>query len=733
MIKQILSLIALSFLLPLSSMAQNRLDLETIFRGKLNAKTLPEIKPAERGDGYYRLNDQRTQVLRCSFRSDSDQQVLFDADKAGDSLINRIDDYSLSPTGEKLLLQADTKYRYRRSFTAEFFVYDIAAGKLQPLSTNGRQEIPTWSPDGKRIAFVRENNIFVVDCATGKEQQITYDGETNAVINGRPDWVYEEEFGLRAMLLFDASGQHLVWLRFDERGVPVFSLPVYKGLKPERKEAELYPSTYTYKYPKAGQQNATVTLCSHDFLTGQQQTLPFTLPEDGYVPRLKASSRADEVFVMTLNRHQDMLTVQRIGLVQGNSHIVLTETSRGYVKEECYSQMIVGKNTLVLPSDRDGNMHLYVYDYNGKLLWNVRPGDFDITDIYAYDESRRILYYQAANHAPYDRQVLATNAKGKTRQLTDRLGWNTAIFSADCRYFINQWSDRNTPYQYSLHNSEGRIQRVLLDNATLQEKLKGYTLARPEIFSFTTENGTSLNGWMVKPIDFDTEKQYPVIMFQYSGPGSQQVVDAWNIGSLGRGALFDAYLAQEGFVVVCVDGRGTGGRGADFEKCTYLQLGRLEAADQVAAAHYLASLPFVDRNRIGIWGWSYGGFNTLMSMSQDNAFFKAGVAVAPPTDWRFYDTIYTERFMRTPEENPTGYDYNPISLAPHLKGSLLLCHGLADDNVHPQNSFEYSEALVQASIDFKQNFYTNRNHSIYGGNTRLHLMRQIASWFQTNL
>ena len=415
------------------------------------------------------------------------------------------------------------------------------------------------------------------------------------------------------------------------------------------------------------------------------------------------------------------------------AQLLVREKGDKYVKEEAIANISVYNNSFLLPSDRDGYMHLYLYDMGGKQIRKIGDGNYDITQVYGYDEQTGDVFYQAAVPTAHDRQVFVNHKNGKTECLTKQEGWNNAIFSGDLKYFINTWSNATTPYTFTLCDARGKVISTLLDNKQLVAKYKQEGLSEPEFFSFTTGDGVKLDGWMVKPANFSSSKKYPVIMFQYSGPGSQQVVNSWGIGSMGQGALFDRYLAQEGFIVVCVDGRGTGGRGSAFEKSTYLQLGKLESQDQVATARYLASLPYVDANNIGIWGWSFGGFNTLMSMSSGDNVFKAGVSVAPPTSFRYYDTIYTERYMRTPKENGKGYDDNAMSRAHNLHGALLICHGLADDNVHPQNTFEYAESLVQADKDFKELYYTNRNHSIYGGNTRNHLLRQITNFFKEQL
>ena len=451
------------------------------------------------------------------------------------------------------------------------------------------------------------------------------------------------------------------------------------------------------------------------------------------MPRIVSTVDPDKIVIYTMNRHQDVLNLYSVNPRSTISHLLIKESVPKYVKEEAMANIRLTKDFILFPSDRDGYMHLYLYNSNGTLKRKIGDGNFDITDVYGIDESTGDVYYQAASLSAHDRQVYVCHANGKSERLTHQEGWNSAIFSGDFQYFINIWSDYNTPYVYTTCRNNGKIIATNVDNHDLKSKIQRYGWTKRETFSFITSDGVRLDGWMVKPANFDTSKKYPVIMYQYSGPGSQQVVNSWSAGSMGQGGAFDQYLAQQGFIVVCVDGRGTGGRGADFEKSTYLRLGDLESKDQVETASYLATLPYVDKDNIGIWGWSFGGFNTLMSMSNGKPIFKAGVAVASPTDWRFYDTVYTERYMRTPKENPQGYDVNPIQRANNLSGALLICHGMADDNVHPQNAFEYSEALVQADKDFKEIYYTNRNHSIFGGNTRNHLLRQITEWFITHL
>ena len=504
-------------------------------------------------------------------------------------------------------------------------------------------------------------------------------------------------------------------------------------MKPAKEEYNTYPGFYSYKYPKAGEDNSTVSAWSYDIKSHKINRLQVPLDADGYMPRIKPTNDPMRIVVYTMNRHQDDLCLYAVNPRSTVAQLIIKEHVDKYVREEAMEGVKFVGDKILLPSDRSGYTKLYIYNMNGQLQRTIGDGNYDITSVYGYDPKTGDVYYQAAALGATDRQVYVTHKNGKTVRLTDREGWNTAFFSGDFQYFVNTWSDYNTPYVFTTRTREGKIVNIIEDNKAVKQLVSDYGFCKREPFSFTTSEGVVLNGWMVKPKDFDANKKYPVIMHQYSGPGSQQVTNSWSAGSMGQGGAFDSYLAQEGFIVVSVDGRGTGGRGSEFEKCTYLNLGNLESKDQVETALYVGSLPYVDKERIGIWGWSYGGFNTLMSMSEGRGVFRAGVAIAPPTNWKYYDSVYTERYMRTPKENPDGYATNPIERAPKLHGALLICHGTADDNVHPQNTYEYSEALVQADKDFRELFYTNRNHSIFGGNTRNHLLRQVAQFFKTEL
>lgn len=718
----------------IQGMAIEKFNLTDIASGKYTAKTISAITPLNDGETYAQISSDGKKIISYSFKSGKQTGVLFDIDNTQGIKLKSFDGYEMSPDGTKMLIYTDKKSIYRRSFTANYYIYTISSRKLEKLSDYGPQQVPVWSPDGHQVAFVRDNNIYLVKLLyNNAESQVTKDGKFNEIINGIPDWVNEEEFGFNKALTFNSDGTMICWIKYDETKVETYSLQLYKGLSPEKKQYSEYPGVYSYKYPKAGQKNSVVSVWSYDIKSHQTRKLNVPLADDGYIPRIKNTNDAQKILVYTLNRHQDALNIYAVNPRSTVSHLLIKESAPKYVKEEVIGSIYISNSHILLPSDRDGYMRLYLYDMNGSLQRKIGIGNADITSVYGYDELTGDVYYQSVSSSPLNRDIYVSHKNGKIEKLTNKEGYNNAIFSSNFKYFINQWSDINTPFVYTACNNKGSIMATLLDNKLLLSELSKFETKRRETFQLTTSEGITLNGWMIKPANFDSSKKYPVIMFQYSGPGSQQVINSWNAGSMGQGGVYDQFLAQNGFIVVCVDGRGTGARGSDFEKCIYQRLGELESKDQVEAALWLGKQSYVDKNRIGIWGWSYGGFNTLMSMSEGRNVFKAGVAVAPPTSWKYYDTVYTERYMRTPGENPNGYALNPINRASQLHGALLICHGTADDNVHPQNTFEYAEALVQADKDFKEIYYTNRNHGIFGGNTRNHLLRQIANFFLEEL
>ena len=714
-----------------------KLDLKSITRGEFRAESMASLKPLDDGESYSQVSSDGTKILKYSFKTGKQTGVIFDLNNVrGPKIrIDRIDGYIFSPDGKRILIQTDTRYIYRRSFTATYYIYEVQNNKMGPLSVGGEQQTPLFSPDGNMIAFVRQNNIFLVKLLyDNAESQVTTDGERNSIINGIPDWVYEEEFSTNRSMVFTADSRQLVWIKYDESKVKEFSFQWFRGSNPTMDEYLTYPGSYVYKYPKAGEDNSKVGVYSFDIKSRKTRQIDVPLDADGYIPRIVMTSDPTKVAVFTLNRHQDDMRIYMANPLTTLSKLVVQDKVDKYVKQESMCAVTFTDQHILVPSERDGYNHIFIYTLNGQLKRQVVKGQFEVTDIYGMDDKTGDVFYAANELGPQDKQVYVSHANGKTERLTSKEGQNNATFSRGFRYFINIWSDLNNPPVYTLNDSRGRILHTMIDNKALKEKYQSYGLGTKELFSFTTSEGVKLNGWMVKPADFSPSKRYPVIMFQYGGPGSQQVLNYWNIGAAGQGAILEQYMAQQGYIVACVDNRGTGGRGAEFEKCTYLRLGEKEAFDQVETALWLGQQPYVDKDRIGMWGWSYGGWNTLMSMSEGRPVFCAGVAVAPPTCWRYYDSVYTERYMRTPKENKSGYDeVNPIARAAKLHGALLICHGLADDNVHFQNTAEYTEALIQADKDFKENIYVNRNHGISGGNTRNHLYRQIIQWFDEKL
>ena len=736
MIKKILLVLTVLFspLMSATGMAENGpLSLKSITGGEFYAHGIYGVNPLADGESYSQLVDGK-RIVVSSFKTGEQTGILFDADNTkGKVKVSRIDGYIMSPNQKNILLRTQTQSIYRHSTTAVYYIYNVQNRTLAPLSDGGPQECPLWSPDGNMVGFVREGNLFLVKLLfDNAEVQITKDGKFNSIINGKADWVYEEEFVTSRSFDFNADATMLAWIRYDESQVPLFSFPMYKGMFPEMKENAEYPGAYEYKYPIAGQPNSKVSVHTFDIKSRATREVKVPLEAEGYIPRIAFSSDPDKLLILTQNRHQDNLQVWVANPRSTECRCIATDEGKPYVADKTHTLFKTIKDGFILMSERSGFAHLYQYNLLGTLKREIGKGQDIITDFYGYDEKTGTYYYQAQDGGPLRTGVYKCDAKGKVTSISTEPGQNSAIFSGNFKQLMLTHHSAATPPTYTLRNDKGKVQKTLQDNAALKQKIDGMNLAKIGFFQFQTQDGVDLNGIMVKPADFDANKKYPVILFQYSGPGSQQVLDSWYAGNCSA-ALLERYMAQEGFVSVIVDGRGTGGRGAEFEKQTYLKLGQLESHDQVETAIYLSKLPWVDSKHIGIWGWSFGGFNTLMSMSEGRPVFYAGVAVAPPTSWRYYDTVYTERFMRTPKENQEGYDCSPITPAKNLSGSLLIIHGLADDNVHFRNVAEYTEALVHADKDFRQLTYTNRNHSIYGGNTRNHLFRQLINHFKQSM
>lgn len=716
--------------------AKKPLELKDVVTGTFRPDNIYGVIPIP-GDGehYTQMNAQGTQIIKYSFKTGKEVEVIFDVTTTAECPFKYFDSYSFSPDGSMLLIATETTPIYRHSYTAMHYLYSLKRNldgkirnKLEKLSDGGPQQAPVFSPDGSMVAFVRDNNIFLVKRYFGNsESQVTEDGKRNKIINGIPDWVYEEEFAFDRALEFSADSKMLAYIRFDESQVSSYSFPLFAGAAPRMDAFAKYPGEYTYKYPKTGEPNSKVSVHTFDIKSKVTRKMQVPLESDGYIPRIRFTQDPTKLAIMTLNRHQN-----RFDLYFGDPRstvckLILRDETDTYIKESVFDNIRFYPENFSFVSEKSGFNHLYWYSMGGNLIKQITSGAYELKDFLGYAPEEGAFYYTSNEESPMKQAVYKTDRKGRKIRLSQQSGMNHAQFSTDMKYFMNRYTNLNTPTVITLNDQKGQVLTTLIDNARLKQTLSTYQLPTKEFFSFRTSNGTQLNGWIMKPADFQPTKKYPVIQFQYSGPGSQQVLDAFGIS-------WETYMASQGYIIACVDGRGTGGRGAEFEKCTYLNLGVKEAEDQVETALYLGSLPYVDKNRIGIWGWSFGGYMTIMSMSEGRPVFKAGVAVAAVTDWNYYDTVYGERFMRTPKENHEGYQASSaFTRADKLHGHLLLVHGMADDNVHYQNCAEYAEHLVQLNKPFDMQIYTNRNHSIYGGNTRLHLYTKLTDYFKTHL
>ena len=670
------------------------------------------------GDFYSLLNynnDGTTTVDKYSYQTLEKVATIVDSKNLSE--LKRFQSYSFNKDETKLILGTNFKQIFRRSFLGTFYVYDITSKTLKLIGNDIQQ--PTFSPDSKNVAYVKDNNIFIRDFSGNTIVKLTKDGEKNKIINGITDWVYEEEFGFVKAFEWSADGKNLAYLRFDESAVKTFSMDVYGKGK--------YPTQDVFKYPKAGEDNAKVTL--HIYSLEDNGTAKVVFGDYEYIPRINWTKDSNILSVRTLNRHQNDLKMYFIDTKTYNATVVLNEKDAAYV-DVTDDLTFLDDNSFIWTSEKDGFNHIYHYNNNGELINQVTKGNWEVTSYYGYNKEKKTIYYQSTENGSINRGVYSISLDGVTKKIISNLsGTNRASFSKNSNYFINTFSDVNTPPVYSLRNAEGNVLKVIKNNAALKSVVAGYNLSKKE-FSTINVNGNDLNMYTIKPTNFDSNKKYPVLMYQYSGPGSQNVSNSWN----GSNDYWHQMLAQNGYMIICVDGRGTGLKGRDFKKITQKQLGKYEVEDQISVAKELAKLPHVDANRIGIWGWSYGGFMSTNCILKGNDVFAAAIAVAPVTTWRFYDSVYTERYMQTPEENPAGYDDNsPLNYPELLKGKYLLIHGTADDNVHVQNAYRMAEALIQANKQFEWGIYPDKNHGIYGGNTRLHLYTKMTNFIKNNL
>ena len=622
----------------------------------------------------------------------------------------------------KVLITTDEEEIFRHSTRANYFVYDLQSKKITEVSPNGKQMFAEFSPDGSKIAFIRDNNLFIKDLKSLSENQITTDGKFNNIINGGTDWVYEEEFTFDRAFFWSPDSKNIAYYKFNESAVPEFSMSMYQ---------DLYPSISKIKYPKAGEKNSIVSIHIFNLAATKTSTVNYGTETDIYIPRIKWSTQPDILCVLKMNRHQNKLEYLFANASTGFLTNVLTETNKYYIDiNDDLTFLKTGQ--FILTNESNGFNHIYLYGKDGRLIRQVTKGNWEVTKLYGVDEKAGKVYYQSTEKSPLQRDVYALSLDGKVKtRISKTDGTNGATFSADFSFLILDHSSATEPNYITLTNNTGKLIRVLEDNQFLKTTTAGFNVTKKEFISIPVSDGVTLNAYIIKPLNFDKNKKYPVLMYVYGGPGSQNVADTW---SLRQRDLWNNYLVQQGYLVVCADNRGTGFRGAEFKKMTYKQLGKYETIDQVNAAKWLGTQSYVDANRIGIWGWSYGGYMSSLCMTKGNGVFSAAIAVAPVTSWRYYDSIYTERYLRTPQENPSGYDDNsPINFAKDLKGKFLLVHGTGDDNVHFQNSVLFSEALIQANKPFEQAYYPNKNHGIYGGNTTFHLYNRLTDFILKNL
>lgn len=707
-----------------SVFAQQKITVEEIYSGAFRAKGMDELQAMKNTNQYTVLNfDRATRTMQIDLYDFSNLKKVATLINTKDfqELSDGIDSYTFSSDEKQLLIANNSNQIYRHSFTADYFLFDLNTKKLTKILEQVQE--PTFSPDGKKIAFAKENNLFVYDIFSKGINQITNDGKKNEVINGICDWVYEEEFAFVRAFDWSTDSNKISFIRFDESQVPEFSMNVFKK--------ELYPTVETFKYPKAGEKNSTVSLHIYDLGKNSTKQVNLSNYSDFYIARIKWTNDANVFSVQVLNRHQDNLDLLFVDSNMATYKIVLNEKDNAYV-DVTDNLTFLKDNSFIWTSENDGWNHIYLYDKTGKLKNQVTKGKWEVTAYYGFDEKTKSIFYQSTENGSIVRDVYKISLDGKKKtKLSSMNGTNAATFSPDFNFYINTFSSSSIPTRYSLNDSKtGNEVKVIEDNAALALKLKNYNLPAKEFFELTTEKGNKLNAWMIKPKDFDANKKYPVFMYQYSGPGSQEVANEW----FNANDYWFMMLTQQGYIVACVDGRGTGFKGAAFKKCTQKELGKYEVEDQIDAAKVIGNYPYVDKSRIGIFGWSFGGFMASNCIMKGAEVFKTAIAVAPVTNWRFYDSIYTERYMQTPQENASGYDDNsPINHVSKLKGNFLLIHGTADDNVHVQNSMQMIEALVQANKQFDWAIYPDKNHGIYGGYTRIQLYNKMTNFIKEKL
>lgn len=686
-------------------------------------KGIDELNFTNDGEHYTKITEKGL-IVKYAIANAKDSVVIFDPSVA--STFVALEGYTFSDDEQYILLSSDPQPIYRHSFSAKYYVYAVATKKLTEVNGGKQVRYTTFSPKADKVAFIEDNNIKVQNLATGAITAVTTDGEFNKIINGATDWVYEEEFAIDKGFFWSPDGSKIAYLRFDESGVREYSFDNY---------GPLYPEAYKYKYPKAGEDNSIVTVSIADLATGKTTAVEIGKNTDQYIPRIAWTADPSKLLVVRMNRTQNQLDMLFADASSGKTNIIYTENSNAYIDihegEGNFFTFLKDNKRFVISSEKDGYNHLYLYDISGKLINQITKGKWDVIALQGIDEKNGVVYYTSHEEGAMYTSVYSVKLDGtKKAKLNSQRGKNDPRFTPTFKYMFNTYSSNFTPPVYTINDNKGKQLQVLEDNALLKKKLDEYNLGTKEYFKMPIETGDSLNGWMIKPADFDPNKRYPVLMYVYGGPGSQTVTDEYNPGWF----FWHQMMASKGYIVVSVDNRGTGARGAAFKNATYLNLGQYETEDQISVAKYLGKLPYVDRNRIGIHGWSFGGYMSSLCITKGADYFKTAIAVAPVTNWKYYDSIYTERFLDSPKKNNKGYEDNsPINFVNKLKGNYLLIHGTADDNVHFQNSVDMVDALVKANKQFEQFFYPNKNHGIYGGNTRLHLYTKLTNFLLEKL
>ena len=686
------------------------------------------LKSLKNGEQFVEIKN--NYIVVYDYKTGDSVTTLVDGNRLipeGDTVPIRISSFRISEDETRFLFPTETRRIYRHSAESVYYIWDTETQKLRRLS-DGKQRLATFSPDDTKVAFVRDNNLFLKDLETGIETQVTTDGKVNHIINGTCDWVYEEEFGFTKAFFWAPDSRKIAFYRFDESRVKEYTLTYY---------GDLYPELYTYKYPKAGEDNSLVDIYVYNLENKKTVHMDTGKETDQYIPRIKWTQDPDILSVQRLNRLQNHLDILLCDAYTGNSRVMYTEDNKWYIDITDNLTFLPDNEHYIITSEEDGYNHIYLYNIRSGLVRQLTSGKWNVIELYGYDQKKKRVFYQSAESSPMDREVAYVDLKGKGKVISGKEGTNSASFSENFKYFVNTWSDANTPPVITVNQADGKQLRVLEDNHELVEKLKGYRISPKEFFTirspeFKLPDSTviSLNAWKIMPYDFDPSKKYPVLLTIYGGPGAQTVLNSWGWFNY----IWYQMLAEQGIMIISVDNRGTGARSELFKKMTYLELGKYETLDYIETAKYLGSLPYVDKDKLGIFGWSYGGFMASNIITQGADYYSTAIAVAPVTNWRYYDNIYTERFMRKPQDNASGYDDNsPINHVDKLKGHYLLIHGSTDDNVHFQNSMDMITALVKANKQFDFFVYPNKNHGIYGGNTRYHLYKKMTDFLDEYL